>query len=358
MTNRERVVATLRCEPTDRPPLIKWLGTVGWSQTIDRWREESGIADLEPATYFGYDRGFLEAPVELGPWPRFETKTLEEDAEYHTYIDWRGITMKNRKDGNTLPEYQANPVFDRDDWKRYRRDRFVPDTEGRTAKIGDFARTAASIDAPIQIGSFPFGCFGTPRDILGVEHLLISFYDDPDLVQEIIDVYVDMWLEVYSVVATHVQIDHVHMWEDMSGKQGSLISMEMVERFMMPSYDRIAAFCDEHDAAFSVDTDGYVPELVEIMHAHGVSSFFPFEVQAGNDAVETRKQYPDMSVWGGLDKRAPAAGREEMHRELKRAEELFSLGGYVAGFDHAVPPDVPWKNFKYFMTELKKIVGM
>jgi hypothetical protein len=359
VTNRERIVATLKCEPTDRPPLIEWLGTVGWSQTIDRWRDESGIADLELATFFGYDRGFLEAPVQLGPWPHFETTTLEEGEEYHTYVDWRGITMKNRQDGNTLPNYIANPVVDSSDWRRYRSDRLGHDTEGRTAGIASFAGASASIDAPIQIGSYPFGCFGTPRDVLGVEHLLISYYDAPEMVQEIVDTYVDMWLDVYTAVAAHVQIDHVHIWEDMSGKQGSLISMEMVERFMMPSYDRIAEFCVEHSvSAFSVDTDGYVPELVKIMHAHGVSSFFPFEVQAGNDVVATRKQYPDMSVWGGLDKRAPAAGREQMHRELDKAQELFAIGGYVVGFDHAVPPDVPWKNFRYFMTELKKIVGV
>jgi uroporphyrinogen decarboxylase len=107
-----------------------------------------------------------------------------------------------------------------------------------------------------------------------------------------------------------------------------------------------------------VDSDGLVDELVEVMFHHGVNSFFPFEVQAGNDAAAYRRRYPSMSVWGGLDKRALAADKTAINRELDRATELFSLGGYVVGFDHAIPPDVPWENFRYFVEELKTIVGM
>jgi hypothetical protein len=359
MTNRERISATLRCEPTDRPPLINWLGTVGWSQTVDRWREESGIEDLITAEVFSLDTGFQDAPVELGPWPHFETVTLDRDSETHTYVDWRGITMKNRDDGNTLPDYIANPVSSRDDWLQYKSDRLETNIESRCEPLRSWAENMAEVDAPLQVGRFPFGCFGMPRDVLGVEHLLVSYYDDPEMVKDIVETHADIWLAAYAEVAKIVHIDHIHMWEDMSGKQGSLISMSMVEEFMMPVYDRIAGFTKANDvSAFSVDTDGYVPELVEIMHAHGVNSFFPFEVQAGNDIVKFRKQYPDMSLWGGLDKRALAEGRDAMNRELTRAEEMFALGGYIVGFDHAIPPDVPWKNFSYFMGELRKMIGV
>ena len=358
MTNRERIAATLRCERTDRPPFMEWLGTVGWEKTVERWRRESGISDLDVAAYFDYDQAIMEAPVELGPWPHFEASVLEEDDRFKTYIDWRGITMRDRKDGNTLPDYIATPVNDRAGWERYKSERMQPAVEERTASLVGFADKATVADAAVQVGIYPFGCFGTPRDILGVENLLLKYYDDPALIHDIIDTHVDIWLQMFQVVAERVQIDHVHMWEDMSGKQGSLISIAMVEEFMMPAYDRIAAFSRECGAAaFSVDSDGLVDELVDVMHKHGVNSFFPFEAQAGNDIIAYRKQYPDMSVWGGLDKRALAAGRKEINMELDRATELFALGGYLVGFDHAIPPDVPWENFKYFMDELKRMIG-
>ena len=46
MTNRERVIRTLQCLPADRPPFVMWLGFEPWPATLDRWRRESGIADL------------------------------------------------------------------------------------------------------------------------------------------------------------------------------------------------------------------------------------------------------------------------------------------------------------------------
>ncbi len=242
--------------------------------------------DHRSSTGFAYDLGPLIVPVELGPWPHFEYEVLEESADEITYRDYRGITIRNRKDQNTLPDYADNPVLSQDEWHRYRDERLAPRLEERTAGIAAFLRETASLDAPVQVGVFPYGCFGTARDVMGVERLLYTFYDDPELVHEIMESYTDLWLTLYEEVSRHMQIDHIHIWEDMCGKQGSLISMEMVKEFMMPCYDRIAGFADQHGvAAFSVDSDGNVDELADVVAAHGVSSFFPFEVQAGCDAL-------------------------------------------------------------------------
>ncbi len=359
MTNRGRIVAALACRPVDRPPVIGWLGLTAWAATLERWREESGIADLDLAEYFGYDPGFLQAPVESGPFPHFEHEVYEDDGESWTYRDWRGITMRNRKDGNTLPDYVANPITSPGDWARYKAERLQPALSGRLERLDDFVAKAAGADRPVQVGGFPYGMFGTPRDLLGVERLLLAFYDEPQMLRDIIATHADLWLELYSAVAERLDIDHIHIWEDMSGKQGSLISMPMVEEFMMPSYDRLAAFArDRRVPVISVDSDGYTDELFETMAAHGVNSFFPFEVQAGNDVVQFRREHPGVSVWGGLDKRSLALDRAAIHRELDRAQELFALGGYIVGFDHAIPPDVPWSGYRYFMNELKAIVGV
>ena len=145
----------------------------------------------------------------------------------------------------------------------------------------------------------------------------------------------------------------------MSGRQGSLISMRMVEEFMMPQYDRIAAFARRRGIPIvSVDSDGQVDELVPAMMKHGVSAFLPFEAQAGNDIIEYRRRYPKLGILGGLDKNALARGKPEMHRELDRAERMCALGGFVPGFDHSIPPNVPWENYRYFIERLKRIIGI
>jgi len=359
MTHRQRLVDTLLCRDVDRPPLPNWLGLAPWPQTLERWREESGIADLDPAVYFGLEPYFQVVPIEYGPWPHVEPRVLRQDADWIVSTDFRGITMRNRRDGASMPEWIAHPVTDRASWEAYKEEHLQLRLDERLAKLDEFVADVSERDVAVQVGVFPWGVFGTLRDMLGAEECLLSFYTQPDLVRDIIDTYVDLWLALYAAVADEVTIDHLHIWEDMSGKQGSLISMRMVREFMMPAYDRLAAFCQERDIPImSVDSDGLVDELVPVMMDHGVNAFMPFEVQAGNDVIEVRQSYPSLGILGGLDKTALAVGGRAMHHELERAEEMFALGGWVAGFDHLIPPDVPWEHYATFVTELRRMIGL
>jgi hypothetical protein len=165
-----------------------------------------------------------------------------------------------------------------------------------------------------------------------------------------------LWLALWERVAAEVRIDHIHIWEDMSGRQGSLISPAMVAEFMMPCYDRIAAFARAHGVRLiSVDTDGDCRELVPLMMRHGVNWVFPFEVQAGNDVRAYRRRYPALGIMSGLDKRALARDRAAIDREVAVAAEMVRYGRYLPGFDHLIPPDVPWENFRYAAEQLKAV---
>jgi uroporphyrinogen-III decarboxylase len=163
---------------------------------------------------------------------------------------------------------------------------------------------------------------------------------------------------MYERVAAEVQIDHIHIWEDMAGRQGSLISPDMVEEFMMPCYDRIVAFAKAYGVRMvSVDTDGDCSQLVPVFMKHGINMMFPFEVQAGCDIREYRKQYPTLGIVGGLDKR-PLAGTNlaEVDAEVERARWVIKNGGrYIPGFDHLIPPDARWETFQYAVNQLKHL---
>ena len=357
MTNRERCIKTLLCEETDRAPFAGWLGFAPWGQTLERWKQESGIADLDVGRYFGLEPFFQVVEAHMGALPHFEHTVLSETEEHVVSVDWHGITMRNRRDGGSMPDFLDYPVKTPADWDRYKAERLQPRLAERLPNLKQFAADIPALDAPVQVGIFPFGMFGCARDMMGAEELLVAFYDEPELVRDIMRTFTDLWLALYEEIVKIVRVDHIHIWEDMSGKQGSLISMAMVEEFMGPEYDRMAAFAARHKIPIlSVDTDGLVDELVPAFMQHGVNAFMPFEVQAGNDVVAYRKQYPKLGIMGGLDKSALAKGKPEMHREFDRAEQMLALGGWVPGFDHLIPPDVPWENFTYAMTHLRDMV--
>ena len=106
MTNRERLVKTLLCQKTDRPPFSMWLGFAPWWETLQRWRRESGITDLDVGTYFGFEPFFSVVPMEYGPLPHFEEKKLEENESFVVTVDWRGIVMRNRLETAPRPDSQ------------------------------------------------------------------------------------------------------------------------------------------------------------------------------------------------------------------------------------------------------------
>jgi len=359
MTYRDRIIKTLCCEETDRAPFGIGLGFWPWGDTMERWKKESGIEDLNIYNYFGYEPSFISPPADMGPLPHFENKVIEENDEFVVSIDSRGITMRNRRDGGSMPEWISHPIKTEDDWLRYKEERLRPQLDKRTAGLEEFAEKAKDIDAGIAVGSFPWGVFGTARDLLGAEEILIGFYTMPDLILDIMETYTTLWLAIWDRIAQKVQIDHIHIWEDMAGKQGSLISMAMVEEFMMPQYDRIAAFAREHNVPIiSVDSDGLVDELVPTMMKHGVNAYLPFEVQAGNDIEAYRDKYPTLGIEGGLDKNALAKTKKDIDRELAKAERVLAKGGYVPGADHLIPPNVPWENWKYYCEQLRRIIGV
>jgi len=41
--------------------------------------------------------------------------------------------------------------------------------------------------------------------------------------------------------------------------------------------------------------------------------------------------------------------------EIERAREMISKGRYVPTFDHLIPPDASWENFRYAAEKIRKL---
>jgi uroporphyrinogen decarboxylase len=68
-----------------------------------------------------------------------------------------------------------------------------------------------------------------------------------------------------------------------------------------------------------------------------------------------RERYPTFALMGGIDKRALAAGREAIDRELERLIPAVEKGGYLPMVDHLVPPDVTLENYLYYLERRRKL---
>ena len=359
MTHRERFLATVAGQSRDRAPY--WLFWGVWGSTWKRWQDEGmprfqSFGDVR--AHFGADEVPRIVPVRLGPLPDFSAP-VSEDADSVTNIDSWGIRRRDLKGVDSMSEFIAWPVNSRADWRRYRDERLDPNDPRRLD--GDWreqCRQWSAAGIPIQLGQFPdTGIFGTLRWLLGDEECLAAFCTDPDWVHEIMNHMTGRYLEVFGQVVREVRVDMIHLWEDMCGRQGPLISPAHWREFMAPCYRRIHAFAREHGIpVLSVDTDGQPDLIVPPMLEAGVNFLFPMEVAAGADVNVFRQKYPGLALMGGIDKRALALGPEAIDAELRRIRPALAEGRYIPDLDHHVPSDVSWPNFCHYAAELRKMI--
>jgi uroporphyrinogen decarboxylase len=215
----QRLVRCLSGQEVDRVPFGVGLGWYPWGSTVRRCRQESGKAQLDIGKELGYERGFVVPDVKFGIWPEVERKVIEKTPEYEIVRNERGIVTRQISGSDSMPERLDYPVKSADDWDRLKKEHLDPNAPGRIPQDWDaFRARLQETGEAVQVGIFPWGVFGTPRDFLGVEELLMGFYEQPEVIRDMMDHLTTLWLSVYQRVAAEVQIDHIHIWEDMSGR--------------------------------------------------------------------------------------------------------------------------------------------
>ena len=187
---------------------------------------------------------------------------------------------------------------------------------------------------------------------------LVALLDDePEMLKDILQHLTDLWLAVWEEVLAEVDVDVVHIWEDMSSNKGSMISNQVFKEFMTPYYKQITSFLKAHGVkVILVDTDGDCNALIPLFLECGITGLYPMEVSAGMDVVKARKEYPTLQIGGGISKSALALGKARIDQLLESTEWLLQQGGYIPFGDHFIPPEVGWNEYKYYREKLNRLI--
>jgi len=190
---------------------------------------------------------------------------------------------------------------------------------------------------------------------MGFENLMIAYGLNPELIHAMSRAWEALMIGILKRCRVHGKIDLVHFWEDMCYKAGPLLSPKMFKEYIQPYYKRVCDQALELGAtSLAVDTDGDCTLLIPLFMEVGINQMEPFEVQAGMDIREVRKQYPKLIIHGGLDKRALAVDKAAIDAELEaKLPYMFENKGYLPAIDHIVPPDVPIENWLYFLEKVR-----
>jgi hypothetical protein len=372
---RERFWRTMRFQQVDRLPFWgDWIGP--WKQ----WQREglnvpAGVVEeifedkSWPIEHFGFEGmysafwGQPRVPVNIGLCPEFPLQVLHETETYRVSRQGNGATVRQFKDRSgslTSTQFLEYPIKGRQDWTRFRDEHLNPSAPGRYPDEARWAALKRQWQEKDQVISIDGGSFyGFLRDWIGPESLSYMLYDDPGLIHEMMDYLADFYMQVLHRALDEVQIDIAMFWEDMCYKTGPLLSPAMFRAFMLPNYKKVTSFLAEHGVELSwVDCDGNIEALLPLWIEGGVLGHYPLEVAAGMDAAKLRREYGQQIVmWGNVDKRALAAGKEAIDAELVRLAPVVRQGGFIPLVDHGVPDDVPYQNYLYYLEQRKRLFG-
>lgn len=373
MNERERFRASLGFGKPDKFTLDP---SKPRESTLEAWHQQGLSEGADWYTYLlenlAIEPPRYQQPLDLGVSfkmiPTFEEKVLEHRGGHYIVQDWMGaITeisdkydytyIRSAKDFVTR-KWHRFPVQTREDWEKMKwrydprhPERFPADFEARCQALRDR-------DYPVRVVFN--GPFWQLREWCGFEGLCMLMVDDPAFAEDMAEFWTDFVIQTLEPILERVELDYVEIAEDMAYKAHSMISPAMTRRFLKPSYEAwIPAIKASGCPIVCIDSDGYIAELIPIWIEVGVNCTRPIEVAAYNDIVEYRQQYgTQLAFRQGIDKRAIAAGGDELRSEVMRVvPPLLEEGGVIAGIDHGIPPDISWPNMVEFVRLLAELTG-
>jgi uroporphyrinogen decarboxylase len=343
-----------------------------WEQTKDRWQQEGlKIYDLTwdwftGCEYFGLDaREYI--PVNFGMLPAFDAETLEENERYIIYRHTNGIISRALKEGESrgmrasMDEYIGFPVKDRADFREIKK-RFDPHLQGRYPPLWKRLRLPGWQQRQhvliLGVNCSTLGFYWRAREWMGTEGLSYAWYDQPDLMHEMMEFIADFTIEVSKPVLAEVTPDYIFINEDMAMKNGPLLSPPTYRKFIFPHMRRLVDFYKRSGVPYVVvDTDGNSEPLIPLLLDAGVNGIWPLERASDMDPIAIRQKYGrDLRLWGGVDKRELTRDKASIDTHLRSLAPLIEDGGFIPTVDHLVPPDVPLENFYYYMERKKNLL--
>jgi uroporphyrinogen decarboxylase len=372
MTQRERYLAVTQFQPHDRIPFDPGDAR---APTVEAWRSQGLPEGVDYLQYLLQElgiaaeacTGLVELPRMHRMIPEFEEKVLEKRERTLVVQDWKGnvceisdeydVSWLRNPLGFVSRRWIRCPVETREDFERIKSRYDVHSPERFPRELVEACRAYKDRDFPLQLHID--GPWFQMREWLGFEGLCFMLYDDPVLVNSMVEFYDSFMSELLVMAFQLVVPDVLCITEDMGYKMHSMISPKMARRYLAPCWKHASDIAMEAGVPLrNVDSDGNMHEMLPIWMESGVNMCEPIEIAAGNDLARMRKESGmGMALHGGIDKRAMAAGGSVLQQEMARIHPVVGEGGYIPSCDHAVPPDVSWPNFLEYGKLLAKETG-
>ena len=349
MTTKERFSRMFEHKEADRIPIID----DPWGGTLNRWKREGMPANADWRDFFGIDK-VENIGVDISP--RYPVEVLEEDERSFVCTSKWGVTMRHFKAEDSTPEFLDFQITtsekweeckarmlegtDRINWEYLKKNYPIWQKEGRWIKAG-----------------FWFGFDVTHSWMMGTENHLIAMYEEPEMVVDMYNTYLDCCIKQFSQIWDAGYHFDMIMWPDDMGYKGTtFFSNELYRELLKPVHKRAIDWAHERGIYAHLHSCGNIMTRIDDLMDIGLDGLNPLEIKAGMEPFTLKEKYGDkLTLHGGInavlwDK------KEEVIEEIRRCVPILKQnGGYIFSSDHSIPNTVSLENFRAIIEEVKRV---
>jgi len=338
VTSKERVLAAVRHEVSDRTPI-----------TFDAEVEvyEALHAHLGTKT-----KEELFDILHVDTWmilPKNFIFPEEYEGKEEKVSIWGYRTRRAHYSGGAYDELVESPLAGKNDLRDIDAH---PWPEKGTLDFSHFTAEAREHADRAIIGVFTWGAYFIATFVRGMEDLFMDFAVRKDYAHHLIDTITDrcmMFLD--EMLDSHGEdIDIVYMADDYCSQLGPLFSPEMFGEFVFPYLRRMVDRVHSHGKVFLLHVCGAVRPLLPMIIEAGVDMLEPIQTRAaGMEPSALKRDFgKDICFYGGVDlQRTLCRGTpESVSAEVRRLIDILGEdGGFVVGPGHTyIQIDAPVEN--------------
>jgi len=358
--SREQFIEMMTFGRAERPMFVELFPLS--DEILEGWRAEG--APVEEVEMISFDWDYVRSigcGVRLGPLGSRRGEVVAEDEQAGEYVIPRNpVGGASPGEVGCAAEGPAakHLVRNAGDWQKIK-----PDYQFHPDRI-DWAQVASAKKArakgTLVTASIP-GALATARELMGEDDARIAFYDQPELMVDILDTLTNAALGVYQRLADKLVPDVLYVRENLAEAAGPLIQAERVREFIAPYYRAIwRAMSSSGTRLFQFESRGNICPLTDNLVYAGINVLCPMEVASGMDVVASRKRYGKrLAMIGGIDKEVLRRSKNAIRRELEyKMQPLMREGGMVFALDNRVPKGASLESYRYYVSLGREILGL
>jgi hypothetical protein len=322
MNSRQRFLETMAFGAPDHPPLFR----EGMRKNVfNVWKTQGLESEEQLSNLFSYDQR-EEIEPDLYPIPaiRVWPKTIHDLTKFKRHL--------NPKHRNRLPKNWRQNVRR---WKEHQ----------------------STLILRVGIGFFlTMGVEEWDR----FEDALRLTIDQPQLVREMMMVQGEFAAQITQQILDEIEVDAILFGEPISSSSGPLISPQMYEDLVLPSYEPVLDMAQGYGVkTFILRTYANSKALLPSILRTRINCIWACECNDQSlDYRLLRQEFgKELKLIGGIDTNVLRMDKGRIRREVERTvPALVEQGGYIPLLDGRIRKVVPYENYVYYRNLLEEIV--